>query len=323
MFWRSLLGFGIVLSGASCVPPASQMRVATVGAEAAPDPAARRPIVLPPPEVMAREIAPGHAAAPFTIAAQSENDRRNSLQCLTAAVYYEARSEPEGGQRAVAQVVLNRVRHPAFPKSICGVVYQGSQRRTGCQFSFTCDGSMNRGIERGAWERSRRIAAEALDGYVYAPVGVATHFHTTAIHPWWADSLARAVTVGSHIFYRWRGEWGDPKSFRRPYTGQEQAYASAGEEAQPAIGGGDEVVAGVTIHRIVIAQAPTASDSAAVAAASPVRQRGGVTTIAGVRIHRIATAAGVRVHSGTPDDSSEAGSVPESGNSAEGTVPAR
>jgi hypothetical protein len=276
---------------------------------------------------MAAEIAPGHAAAPFTIASQTEGDRLNSLQCLTAAVYYEARSEPEGGQRAVAQVVLNRVRHPAFPKSICGVVYQGSRRTTGCQFSFTCDGSMNRGIEPGAWERARRVAAEALGGYVYAPVGLATHFHTTAIHPWWADSLARAVTVGSHIFYRWKGEWGDPKSFRRPYTGQEQAYASAGDQAQPAGGGGDEVVAGVTIHRIAIARAeapaPASSDAASAAAIPVVRQRSGVTTVAGVTIHRMATAAGVRVHSGSPGGEGQASAAPDSADSAAGPVPVR
>jgi spore germination cell wall hydrolase CwlJ-like protein len=299
MFWRSLLGFGVLLTGASCVPPASH-RVASAGPLAASDQEERRTIILPPPEVMAREIAPGHAAKPFTIAAQSESDRLNSLQCLTAAVYYEARSETEGGQRAVAQVVLNRVRHPAFPKSICGVVYQGSKRRTGCQFSFTCDGSMNRGTEPGAWARARRIASEALAGHVYAPVGLATHFHTTAIHPWWADSLARAVTVGSHIFYRWRGEWGDPKSFRRPYTGQEQAYASAGEQARPAGRGGEQVVAGVTIHRIAIARAPAAADTPSTAGARTVRDRPGVTMVAGVRIHRIGSVAGVRVHSGTP-----------------------
>ncbi len=318
MFWRSLLGFGVLLTGASCVPPAAHMRVASASADAASDPAQQTRIILPPPEVMAREIAPGHAASPFTMAAQTESDRANSLQCLTAAIYYEARSEPEEGQRAVAQVVLNRVRHPAFPKSICGVVYQGSSRTTGCQFSFTCDGSMNRGIEPGAWARARRLAAEALNGYVYAPVGLATHFHTTAIHPWWADSLARAVTVGSHIFYRWRGEWGDPKSFRRPYTGQEQAYASAGGEEQPIGGGGDEVVAGVTIHRIAIAQAAppapvAATDAGGAAQAVAPRPRSGIVTVAGVRIHRMATAAatGVRVHSGAPGSGQAAAPIEE------------
>jgi hypothetical protein len=323
MFWRSLLGFGLLLTGASCVPPASHLRVASAGVDAASDPTAPRPIILPPPEIMAAEIAPGHAAAPFTIAAQTESDRLNSLQCLTAAVYYEARSEPEGGQRAVAQVVLNRARHPAFPKSICGVVFQGSHRNTGCQFSFTCDGSMNRGTEPGAWERARRIAAEALGGYVYAPVGLATHFHTTAIHPWWADSLARAVTVGSHIFYRWKGEWGDPKSFRRPYTGQEQAYASAGDQAQPAGGGGDEVVAGVTIHRIAIAQVSAPSGTAPAAEIPTARERSGTTTVAGVRIHRMATAAGIRVHSGTPGGEEQSGAAPDAGGSAPGPVPVR
>src|SRR5690606_1744739 len=136
------------------------------------------------PEVIDAVTAPGSAAAPFLAGASG-----NGLDCLTAAVYYEARSESGDGQRAVAQVVLNRVRHPAFPRSICGVVFQGRERRTGCQFSFTCDGSMNRSREPGAWERARQVAEAALTGYVYAPVGLATHFHTTAIHPWWASSM--------------------------------------------------------------------------------------------------------------------------------------
>ena len=83
------------------------------------------------------------AAEPFAASPDPEMFER-SLQCLTEAVYYEARSESEEGQRAVAQVVLNRVRHPAYPNSVCGVVYQGSERVTGCQFSFTCDGALGR-----------------------------------------------------------------------------------------------------------------------------------------------------------------------------------
>ena len=85
------------------------------------------------------------AAEPFS-AATAKRD----LECLAEAVYYEARSEPQEGQRAVAQVVLNRVRHIAYPGTICGVVYQGSERRTGCQFTFTCDGSLARRRERHA-----------------------------------------------------------------------------------------------------------------------------------------------------------------------------
>ncbi|MDZ7587989.1 MAG: cell wall hydrolase [Parasphingorhabdus sp.] len=93
----------------------------------------------------------------------------NMLQCLTQAVYYEAASEPDAGQRAVAQVVLNRVRHPAYPRTVCGVVYQGSERRTGCQFTFTCDGSLRRTPSAFFWERARRVAADALAGRIGSP----------------------------------------------------------------------------------------------------------------------------------------------------------
>ena len=105
----------------------------------------------------------GEVAQPFSASSDAASFDR-SLECLTQAIYYEARSQSDDGQRAVAQVVLNRVRHPAFPNSVCGVVYQGSQRSTGCQFTFTCDGSMNGGVRPDAWERARRIAESALRG---------------------------------------------------------------------------------------------------------------------------------------------------------------
>ena len=121
----------------------------------------------------------GPAARPI-VARGTSLDQARALQCLTAAIYYEAASEPDAGQRAVAQVVLNRVAHPAWPNTVCGVVYQGSER-TGCQFSFACDGSMARRPMAVFWDRARRVAADALAGYVYAPVGLATHYHTSAV----------------------------------------------------------------------------------------------------------------------------------------------
>ena len=87
------------------------------------------------------------AAKPFSLVGIGTNDRARALECLTAAIYYEAASESDDGQRAVAQVVLNRVRHPAFPGTVCGTVYQGSER-AGCQFSFACDGAMARAPSR-------------------------------------------------------------------------------------------------------------------------------------------------------------------------------
>ncbi len=98
-------------------------------------------------------------------------DKARAMQCLTDAIYYEASREPDDGQKAVAQVVLNRVRHPAFPATVCGVVFQGSEHH-GCQFSFACDGSMMRTPEPAAWTRARAAAAAALGGAVFAPVGL-------------------------------------------------------------------------------------------------------------------------------------------------------
>lgn len=135
-------------------------------------------------------------------------DRMRAETCLTQAIYYEAASEPDAGQRAVAQVVLNRVAHPAYPKTVCGVVYQGSDRPTGCQFTFTCDGALARAPDRLFWERAAGVARAALAGYVYAPVGLATHYHTIAVHPYWADSLGFVGTIGAHRFYRFGGPAG-------------------------------------------------------------------------------------------------------------------
>jgi hypothetical protein len=285
MLNKSMLGLPMLLLGASCVPPvAARQGVASPGS-APVSLASAIAVPLPPAEA----IAPGQAAEPFVVGARSERDVAASLQCLTAAVYYEARSESFEGQRAVAQVVLNRVRHPAFPKSVCGVVYQGSKRRTGCQFSFTCDGSLRARREPDAWARARRVAGAALAGSVYGPVGHATHYHASYVQPWWAASLTRAVTVGSHIFYRWRGDWGDPKSFRRPYLAAEVAErpdrpartaVRLAERAEPAE---TSRAFGVTIRRG--GPPPRFLASAQEAPAT----------------ERLADAAGVRVHSGLPN----------------------
>ncbi len=151
------------------------------------------------------------AARPFSLG--NALDQSRDLDCLTQAVYYEARGEGGDGMRAVAQVVLNRVRHPAFPKTICSVVFQGAGRRTGCQFSFTCDGSMRGGVSRAAWNRARDIASKALSGSVFAGVGNATHFHTTGVSPMWRSSLIRVSQVGNHLFYRFGGRAGSGAAF--------------------------------------------------------------------------------------------------------------
>jgi len=162
-----------------------------------------------------------HPAAVFSMSAATPLDRARALQCLTTAIYYEAAREPDDGQRAVAQVILNRVRHPAFPNTVCGVVYQGSEKR-GCQFSFACDGALARGApNRDYWIRAARVANAALSGQVMAAVGLATHYHTFAVTPTWNRSLVMTAAIGAHFFHRWQGYWGTPAAFTQVYRGNE------------------------------------------------------------------------------------------------------
>jgi spore germination cell wall hydrolase CwlJ-like protein len=122
-------------------------------------------------------------------------------RCLTDAIYHEARSESEAGQMAVAEVVLNRVASGRYADTICGVVYQGANRVTGCQFSFTCDGSLKTPIEPAAWARAERVAHDVILGHRRNLVGDATHYHANYVDPYWAASYARSVKIGKHIFY--------------------------------------------------------------------------------------------------------------------------
>ncbi|MBU2339648.1 MAG: cell wall hydrolase [Alphaproteobacteria bacterium] len=163
---------------------------------------------------------PALAARAFQ-SAGSAVDRARALQCLSMAVYYEAASESYDGQRAVAQVVLNRVAHPAYPASVCGVVFQGSERTTGCQFTFTCDGSLVRQPSRSSWATAQSVALSALSGQVFAPVGTATHYHTHAVNPYWASSLDLIGSIGAHRFYRWKGRAGQVDAFTMSYRGGE------------------------------------------------------------------------------------------------------
>ena len=163
----------------------------------------------------------GPAASAFA-SGGSGIDKARALKCMTQAIYYEAASESEAGQRAVAQVVLNRVAHSAWPRSVCGVVYEGHQRVTGCQFSFTCDGSMRRTPGRASWARAQRVAARALSGEVYKPIGLATHYHTNWVNPYWAPTLNHVGTIGAHRFYTMRGRNGTQAAFTGPYAGIER-----------------------------------------------------------------------------------------------------
>ena len=232
---------------------------------------------------------------------RSPDDAARAIECLTAAVYYEARSQNDDGQRAVAQVVLNRVRDRAFPDSVCGVVYQGSTRRTGCQFSFTCDGSMAFRRDPASWMHARDIAVSALSGQVYAPIGSATFYHANYVLPWWASSMQRVVAVGTHIFYRWRGGLEGALANSQRYSGLEPSLTGR-TTAWPGSDGGTaiaasfdnrEVVDGVVIHRGG-SSAPL-PEAAALSAPVPVaplamgkriRVSSGMVSTGSVRVHR-------------------------------------
>jgi N-acetylglucosaminyldiphosphoundecaprenol N-acetyl-beta-D-mannosaminyltransferase len=198
-------------------------------------PNASMPLDLPPPDLL-RPLSPEEAAKenserpfvkrPDTPAAKfvlnaAPDDRERALTCLAQAVYYEAAGEGSDGERAVAQVVINRMHHPGYPPSICGVVYQGSERGAGCQFSFTCNGSLLRAPAVDLWSRARRIAEDALSGKVFAPIGHATHYHADYVLPYWADSLDKTVQIGRHIFYRLRSTLGERNAFSQHYAGAE------------------------------------------------------------------------------------------------------
>jgi spore germination cell wall hydrolase CwlJ-like protein len=144
---------------------------------------------------------------PFSIAIDTKNGRE-ALHCLTQAAYYEAGGNGPEAEAAVAQVVLNRVRDPDFPKSVCGVVYQGAERDSGCQFTFTCDGALARPLDKAAWSEAQKVAARALSGYVVKTVGASTYYHADYVFPTWAPTLDKIAKVGPHIFYSVAGPEG-------------------------------------------------------------------------------------------------------------------
>ncbi len=129
--------------------------------------------------------------------------RSRELRCMATAIYFEARDEPVRGQLAVAQVIMNRIRSPFYPKTVCGVVYQGERNRTGCQFSFTCTGKHNAVKEKEEWSTAVKLAKQVIAGEVWIKeVGYATHYHATYVHPSWRRELDKVAQIGGHIFYK-------------------------------------------------------------------------------------------------------------------------
>ena len=254
----------------------ADLRAATTPVAATPEPTVLRLQDLTPDQARAWNAANPVAAAvvpaarPFHLVAGGMLDEARAVDCLTAAVYYEAAWESLDGQRAVAQVILNRMRHPAYPKTVCGVVFQGSNRTTGCQFTFTCDGSLSRNPNEAAWSRSRQVALAALNGYVMKKVGNATHYHASYVAPYWSPSLVKVGTIGAHIFYRWTGGWGQPPAFGGRYAGSETegfqiaALDRLSNAGQVAVEGADAApaVADVTVAEPVVAAKPAGASGA-------------------------------------------------------------
>ena len=169
----------------------------------APAPVEQAPLAIAAPSILPAAPLP---LAPAPLAAGGET-REQAVQCLALAIAYEAGYEPVQGQEAVADVIINRMRSGAFQKTVCGVVYAGSTRRTGCQFTFTCDGSLRRALPASLLAATRAVAERVYDGQAATAVAVAgaTHYHASYVRPYWAPSLVRLTKIGNHIFYRMPG----------------------------------------------------------------------------------------------------------------------
>ncbi len=265
-----LASFGTALT--LFAPPPARPQVRFALPPPLPDPAALLPYQPDTARAAnaAMPIEPPRAAAPaFRLGTADALPQTRALDCLAAAVWYEAGDDPSG-QRAVAQVVLNRARHPAFPASVCGVVFQGSERSTGCQFSFTCDGSMqSRHPGPAAWARARAVAAAALAGAVDPRVGLATHYHADYVVPVWRSGLVKLAQVGLHLFYRWPGDWGS-RAILRGRSASEEPRMAAMATLSPAHGGAEGAPgAAVSLADVPLDEAESPSLRAAMLAAAP------------------------------------------------------
>jgi spore germination cell wall hydrolase CwlJ-like protein len=168
-----------------------------------------KPKPRPDMGVMVPNVDLNHAWVNNPLPASAHTDKE--LKCLATAIYFEARGESRQGQLAVAQVVLNRVKNPAYPNTICAVVYQNRNYRNGCQFSFACDRIPDRITEPGPWKEAQDIASKVVsdEGEMFiADVGTATHYHAVYVRPFWARRMKKTDKIGNHIFYKtYGGGW--------------------------------------------------------------------------------------------------------------------
>lgn len=208
--------------------------------------------------MMLQAVLRGPSASVDQVApAEPQIDARQQ-NCLAQAIYYEARGETQQGQTAVAEVIMNRVRSRAYPNSICGVVYQGSHRSTGCQFTFTCDGSLGQRPRGRAWDRAQRTATAVMLGYARPMTQGATHYHTTGVNPVWNSGLVETTQIGVHLFYRF------PNSSERAYYQEALARrrgAGGARRSQEELIPQADAAALETVEEVVAD--PTATESAA------------------------------------------------------------
>ena len=169
------------------------------------DPSLPYPLSVPTQLAYARDNAPSLKDFTPTLTQASMDANKKQHWCMATAIYFEARGESYRGQVAVAQVVRNRVKHKAYPNSICAVVFQNQTWRNRCQFSFACDGIPERVNEEAAWKQAEEIATKVINGDIYlAEVSNATHYHANYVRPKWAPKLKKLAKIGVHIFYRFK-----------------------------------------------------------------------------------------------------------------------
>jgi spore germination cell wall hydrolase CwlJ-like protein len=198
----SLMGAVALLLAASAAPVPANAQSYTQVTTDTPDQQA----LLGTTDAYAPLANPGFAAADELPIAPVLDDRGRALDCMSVAIAYEAAGQPVEGQQAVGQVILNRMRDPRFPKTVCGVVFQGSDRLSGCQFTFTCDGSYRRRLADTTLFTARSIAETVMAGIAPDRVSGATHYHANYVLPYWAASGQRVTRIGAHIFYRMPGD---------------------------------------------------------------------------------------------------------------------
>jgi hypothetical protein len=142
-------------------------------------------------------------AAHWQVAAAQQ--RELDLQCLAENIYFEARGEPLDGQRAVAEVTLNRTRSPYFPHTICAVVHETQwdplRRRFVAHFSWTELGALSEPTGP-AWKQAMTVASAAYDDTYMPVVPDALFYHAVRIRPDWARTKTAVATIGNHAFYR-------------------------------------------------------------------------------------------------------------------------